>query len=60
MTERPGDVEFTGAAGSYDQCRGALGVAPGGELVDKRAVELGQAFEVELLERLGRAESGPT
>ena len=33
-------------------------VAAGGQVVDQRAIELRQALEVELLERLGGAEGG--
>src|SRR5574337_319447 len=45
------------AAGPDDEHRGLLlQVAPGGQIVDERAVELGQPLELELLQRLGGAE----
>jgi hypothetical protein len=59
MAKRLREVGFARAAGTDDQHRDVLGeIAAGGELVHERAVELGQALEVELLERLAGAKGG--
>ncbi len=59
VTERLGEMTLAGTAGSDDEHGGTfIEVAAGGEFVDERAVELGQAFEVELLEGLGGTEGG--
>jgi hypothetical protein len=50
-------MTLAGAAGPDDEHRDAIGeVAPGGKLMDEGAVQLRQALEVELLERLAGAE----
>ena len=59
MAEGLRQVDLAGAAGADDEHRGLLvEIAPGGQIVDERAVELRQALEVELLEGLGGAEGG--
>ena len=59
MAEGLGQMALAGAARPDDEHRGALvEVAPGGQIVDQGAIELGQALEVELLERLAGAEGG--
>lgn len=56
VAKRLRQVRFPGAAGADDEHRGLLGeVAAGGEVVHQGAVQLRQALEVELLERLGGA-----
>ena len=53
------EVPFAGAAGADDQDGSALGrIAPGGEVMNEGAIELRQALEVELIERLGGAKRG--
>ena len=52
-------MAFAGAAGADDEHGDALGeIAAGGQIVDQCAIELRQALEVELIERLAGAKGG--
>ena len=57
MAQRLGQVGLARAAGPDDEYRGFLVQIPsGGQVMDQAAIEVRQALEVELVERLGGAE----
>nr|WP_281784100.1 hypothetical protein [Sinimarinibacterium flocculans] len=57
VTQRLGQMTLAGAAGPCGQhCDPLVEIAPGGQILDQRAVEPGQPGEVELLDGFLRAE----